>query len=186
MLSLTMRRVAATTTTKTAAAIIMPSCLGTRVRGMNATSLKTICRCGTTTRVALAGVKGQTYSRLGMDGFTDVKYNNAADLFLEHVENVLESVDSSAIEEVNLLGGVLSVETVSSGTFVLNKQAPNVQLWLSSPVSGPHHYDMVLPAGKDRVEGVNDVQWLADSDGHSLKEKLERELTETLGVEVKL
>ena len=29
------------------------------------------------------------------------------------------------------------------GTYVLNKQPPNKQIWLSSPVSGPKRYDWV-------------------------------------------
>ena len=27
------------------------------------------------------------------------------------------------------------------GTYVINKQSPNRQIWLSSPVSGPKRYD---------------------------------------------
>lgn len=37
--------------------------------------------------------------------------------------------------------GVLNVVVGNDGTFVLNKQAPNLQLWVSSPVSGPLRYD---------------------------------------------
>lgn len=39
--------------------------------------------------------------------------------------------------------GVLNVTIGEHGTFVLNKQAPNLQMWLSSPVSGPLRYDYV-------------------------------------------
>ena len=42
--------------------------------------------------------------------------------------------------------GVLNVIVGSLGTFVLNKQAPNLQLWLSSPVSGPLRYNYVREA----------------------------------------
>ena len=38
--------------------------------------------------------------------------------------------------------GVLNVEVGTLGTFVLNKQAPNRQLWVSSPISGPLRYDL--------------------------------------------
>ncbi|KEG09272.1 frataxin-like, mitochondrial precursor [Trypanosoma grayi] len=155
----------------------------TRVTGCGATT--TPWRWMATTRVAL-GEKGVRYSGGGMEGFTDATYNTAADAFLEHVDNVLEEIDSSALEDVSLSGGVLSIETASKGTFVLNKQAPNAQLWLSSPVSGPHHYDMILPEGRSKAMTPDVVRWLANSDGHCLQEKLERELTDTLGVEVKL
>ena len=33
--------------------------------------------------------------------------------------------------------GVLTVKLGEAGTYVINKQAPNQQIWLSSPVSGP-------------------------------------------------
>ncbi|KAH9599484.1 Frataxin/CyaY [Trypanosoma melophagium] len=132
------------------------------------------------------GVNAGRHSRLGMDGFTDVTYNTAADRFLEHVDNTLEDIAADAIDDVNLSGGVLAIETNTRGTFVLNKQAPNVQLWLSSPISGPHHYDMIIAETSNGDNDTENVQWLADSDGHSLKGRLEKELTEVLGVEVKL
>ena len=37
---------------------------------------------------------------------------------------------------------MLSVRLGARGTFVVNKQTPNRQLWLSSPISGPFRYDM--------------------------------------------
>ena len=37
--------------------------------------------------------------------------------------------------------GVLTVRLGELGTYVINKQAPNRQLWMSSPLSGPVRYD---------------------------------------------
>jgi hypothetical protein len=37
--------------------------------------------------------------------------------------------------------GVLSIQLGGAGTFVLNIQAPNRQVWLSSPTSGPARYN---------------------------------------------
>ncbi|KAG5476975.1 hypothetical protein LSCM1_05309 [Leishmania martiniquensis] len=122
------------------------------------------------------------YSKLGMDGFTDVKFNAAADELLELVETKVDALDSSAVEDVSFSGGVLTLETAERGTFILNKQAPNVQLWLSSPISGPHHYDMITVT----QDGQEKVSWKSDHDGHDLVEKLERELTEVLGADLKL
>lgn len=39
------------------------------------------------------------------------------------------------------------------GTYVLNKQPPNKQVWLSSPVSGPKRYDWVATAEAGSVTG---------------------------------
>ncbi|KAH8605638.1 Frataxin like domain [Trypanosoma vivax] len=145
----------------------------------------TVCECvrtyGSTPKALDA--KELPRSLLGMDGFTDVLYNSAADAFLEQVESALDEVECGTIEDVSLGSGVLTIETQSSGTFVLNKQAPNAQLWLSSPLSGPHHYNFVTS-----TEGTSGCagQWLADTDGHSLAEKLEKELSEALGAPVRL
>jgi frataxin len=116
------------------------------------------------------------YSKLGMDGFTDVKYNTAADEFLENLEAKLDALDTAELDDVGYNSGVLTIETASHGTFIINKQAPNVQLWLSSPISGPHHYDMVTSTDK----GLETVLWRSDSDQHDLKEKLEMELSDVL------
>ena len=61
------------------------------------------------------------------------------------------------------------------GTFVLNKQTPNRQLWLSSPVSGPWRYDAAPPAGAAPRE------WRYRRDGHALHARLEEELAALCG-----
>lgn len=128
--------------------------------------------------------KPTKYSKLGMDGFTDVKFNTAADTFLESIESAVDALEHAEVEEISCNGGVLTLETAHHGTYILNKQAPNVQLWLSSPISGPHHYDMVIL--KSEADGGEVIAWLSDHDGHSLQQKLEQELSETLKTPIKL
>ena len=53
---------------------------------------------------------------------------------------------------------MLNVAVGTSGTFVLNKQTPNRQIWLSSPVSGPLRYDFSHDA----------MAWVNSRDGHDL------------------
>ncbi|KPA79549.1 putative mitochondrial frataxin-like protein [Leptomonas pyrrhocoris] len=142
-------------------------------------SLHTAIRLASTTTTTTHGTskpKIVHYSKLGMDGFTDVKYNTAADEFLENLEAKLDAIDSAELEDISCNSGVLTIETSSKGTFIINKQAPNVQLWLSSPISGPHHYDMVTSTSN----GVETVYWKSDNDAHDLREKLEVELSEVL------
>ncbi|CAJ1027354.1 frataxin-like protein [Leishmania guyanensis] len=122
------------------------------------------------------------YSKLGMDGFTDIKFNTAADELLELIETKVDALDSAAVEDVSCNGGVLTIETAERGVFILNKQAPNVQLWLSSPISGPHHYDMITVT----QDGHERVSWKSNHDGHDLVKKLEEELMEAIGADVKL
>lgn len=37
--------------------------------------------------------------------------------------------------------GVLSIQLGAAGTYVLNIQSPNRQVWLSSPISGPARFN---------------------------------------------
>ena len=55
-------------------------------------------------------------------------------------------------------GDVLNVSVSSLGTFVINKQSPNKQLWLSSPVTGPFRYDYC----------ASTASWVNSSDRHPL------------------
>lgn len=72
------------------------------------------------------------------------------------------------------------------GTYVLNKQPPNKQIWISSPISGPKRYDWVLLKGEGQnqkegtgmdVEGdLRGGQWVYLRDGSTLTELLKKEL----------
>jgi len=109
-------------------------------------------------RVAAAGATRSASSAAGDD------YVALAD---ECLDAILEKADELSDDrddvEVELASGVLTLKT-PEGTWVLNKQVPNRQLWLSSPVSGPCRYEY--------VEGT----WTHTRDGSSLAELLEREL----------
>ncbi|KAJ2507387.1 Mitochondrial matrix iron chaperone [Coemansia sp. RSA 2049] len=43
--------------------------------------------------------------------------------------------------DVEYANGVLTVSMGEKGTYVINKQPPNKQIWISSPVSGPERFD---------------------------------------------
>ncbi|XP_037028709.1 frataxin homolog, mitochondrial-like [Bradysia coprophila] len=77
---------------------------------------------------------------------------------------------------LNLLGNdfVLTVNFGNThGTYVINRQSPNRQIWLSSPTSGPKRYDFVPSnAIKDASEGY----WLYKHDGITLHELLQKEI----------
>jgi len=90
--------------------------------------------------------------------------------------------------------GVLTVRLGRHGTYVLNKQTPNRQVWLSSPVSGPFRYGLRAPnadagagggggagAGGASADEADDGAWVYARDGHSLEVKLERELEGLVG-----
>ena len=75
-----------------------------------------------------------------------------------------------------LQDGVLTISLGSSyGTYVINRQTPNKQIWLSSPISGPKRYDLVL---KDN--GF----WVYKHDGVTLHRLLQNEISKIVDIEV--
>ncbi|KAG9295215.1 hypothetical protein G9A89_006196 [Geosiphon pyriformis] len=67
---------------------------------------------------------------------------------LEYFENLGDQLDSDSEDfsryDVEYSSGVLTLRCGVTGTYVVNKQPPNKQIWLSSPVSGPKRYDYDL------------------------------------------
>ncbi|CAG7954391.1 unnamed protein product [Penicillium salamii] len=106
--------------------------------------------------------------------------------YSEHYFNVLLAHLESAQEEgADVEGeysaGVLNVSVPAIGTFVLNKQPPNKQIWLSSPISGPKRFDWIVEGDymhekQDSRPFVNG-QWIYLRDGTNLTDLLNSELT---------
>lgn len=68
--------------------------------------------------------------------------------------------------------GVLTIVFPPNGTYVINKQPPNKQIWLSSPVSGPKRYDYVC-LSEDNKNG----DWVYLRDGSTMSGLLKEELS---------
>lgn len=75
------------------------------------------------------------------------------ELILENFEILSERVPEVDVE---LAQGVLSLYLPSNGSYVINKQPPNKQIWWSSPLSGPKRFDLV------------DGKWVYLRDGSTL------------------
>lgn len=74
--------------------------------------------------------------------------------------------------------GVLTISLGSTyGTYVINKQTPNKQIWLSSPTSGPKRFDFVY-AANDNKNGY----WIYRHTGTTLHELLDTEFSAILNV----
>ncbi|CEG62907.1 Mitochondrial chaperone Frataxin [Rhizopus azygosporus] len=72
------------------------------------------------------------------------RYHRLSDEILEHIVAKLEEIG----DEIDMKGfdveysqGVMTLSVGEHGTYVINKQPPNHQIWLSSPVSGPQRFD---------------------------------------------
>ena len=77
------------------------------------------------------------------------RFLKQVDDFLEDISQQLEEImdENTVVDDVNYSSGVLKLDFNSAEgkkTYVLNKQAPNKQLWLSSPFSGPQRYEFDL------------------------------------------
>lgn len=82
------------------------------------------------------------------------------------------SCTSSIFKPSSFQDGVLTVKISDKhGTYVINRQTPNRQIWLSSPVSGPKRFDYV-PSEEDENIG----KWVYKHTGEGLHELLQKEL----------
>ena len=78
--------------------------------------------------------------------FDDAAFEGISEATLEYISDYMDQcIDAYATAtdnfDVVLSQGVLTVKCGSHGTYVINKQGPNKQIWLSSPSSGPKRYD---------------------------------------------
>ena len=73
--------------------------------------------------------------------------------------------------DVDLNGGILNIELENGAQYVINKNAPNYEIWMSSPLSGASHYFL-----KDDL-----VTWVDTRNGLKLFDKLAKELSLSAG-----
>uniref|UniRef100_A0A2M4AZK4 ferroxidase n=1 Tax=Anopheles triannulatus TaxID=58253 RepID=A0A2M4AZK4_9DIPT len=95
----------------------------------------------------------------------------------DYFEELIEETNSLTQADVMYSDGVLTVNFGRPhGTYVINRQSPNRQIWLSSPTSGPKRYDFV--SGK---EAIDKGYWLYRHDGVTLHELLHEEVSKIAG-----
>ncbi len=111
--------------------------------------------------------------------FTQSEYLSSLQHTLENISDMMDNmIDSGELKtspdqeiEVDISDGVLNLQVGSAGTFVVSRQTPSRQLWLSSPVSGPWHYTY------DHVK----KDWLCTKGKEGFFDRMDRELTQILG-----
>ncbi|KAI0560839.1 frataxin [Gracilaria domingensis] len=117
------------------------------------------------------GLTSDSFSKGIMDeGWPEHEFSAIAEASLETISEVISDLgfnSDRSLEDfdIELSQGVLTVSLGDNGTYVLNTQTPNRQIWLSSPSSGPWRY------------GWNPSlsQWISTRDGHSLSDRLSKE-----------
>ncbi|KAI4120315.1 MAG: hypothetical protein LQ338_007100 [Usnochroma carphineum] len=129
------------------------------------------------------------------------EYHQLADTFIDNLVLKLEEIQEERNDvDCEYSSGVLTLTFPPAGTYVLNKQPPNKQIWLSSPISGPKRYDFVAadPPETDEALGGGDGasrggagvlgeeekrgDWIYLRDGSSLSGLLREELGVGLGI----
>jgi len=106
------------------------------------------------------------------------KYNELSDDYMNALVEKLEELQEETEEiDVEYSAGVLTLTFPPNGTYVINKQPPNKQIWLSSPLTGPKRYDyVVLSEGQDAKEGTGRGEWVYLRDGSTLTGLLQTEV----------
>ncbi|EXJ93577.1 hypothetical protein A1O1_01969 [Capronia coronata CBS 617.96] len=122
---------------------------------------------------------------------TDAEYHELADQYLDTLVLAVEELSESTSDgvEAEFSAGVLTITHPANGTYVINKQPPNKQIWLSSPISGPKRFDWVVSGegqhqkqdtAVDAGDNAAGGRWVYLRDGSILSDLLKKEL----GVEV--
>ncbi|EAL89737.2 hypothetical protein KXV22_007539 [Aspergillus fumigatus] len=120
---------------------------------------------------------------------TDVQYHEFAEHYLNVIQNEVEKAQEEGSDiEAEYSAGVMNISVPGVGTYVLNKQPPNKQIWLSSPISGPKRYDWVLEGDqmheKQDTRPFGNGQWIYLRDGSNLTDLLNAELSLNIAKDV--
>uniref|UniRef100_A0A3Q1EHK6 Frataxin, mitochondrial n=1 Tax=Acanthochromis polyacanthus TaxID=80966 RepID=A0A3Q1EHK6_9TELE len=110
---------------------------------------------------------------------SEAAYEKLADETLDALADFFEDLTDEAFTgadyDVVFSSGVLTVKVGGHhGTYVINKQTPNKQIWLSSPTSGPKRYDWT------------GEHWVYTHDGVSLHQLLSKEFSVIFNVDMNL
>ncbi|KJZ80273.1 hypothetical protein HIM_00123 [Hirsutella minnesotensis 3608] len=120
----------------------------------------------------------KTEHSYGVVELSEAEYHELSDLYLdtvlekfEHLQDTREDID------IEYSAGVMTITIAGKDIYVLNKQPPNKQIWLSSPISGPKRYDWcIIGEGQGEKEGTGSGNWIYMRDGTSLNDLIFKEL----------
>eukprot|EP00584_Thalassiosira_punctigera_P024663 CAMPEP_0172552758 /NCGR_PEP_ID=MMETSP1067-20121228/47175_1 /TAXON_ID=265564 ORGANISM="Thalassiosira punctigera, Strain Tpunct2005C2" /NCGR_SAMPLE_ID=MMETSP1067 /ASSEMBLY_ACC=CAM_ASM_000444 /LENGTH=230 /DNA_ID=CAMNT_0013340811 /DNA_START=52 /DNA_END=744 /DNA_ORIENTATION=+ len=159
---------------------------------MKAKPLASIDDTNTLSILATYGVHIRTFRTVGdYHDVADETLNNIQDAVEDYLEEYYDAgvVDKEEdIPEVNYASGVLSLYLPPHGTWIINKQTPNQQLWWSSPISGPKRYEYdeergiwVHSRAVDEGGGTGDLGAVSYGEEDTLGGILNKEIEELFG-----
>lgn len=89
------------------------------------------------------------------------------------LHDIFEQIDDALgdVIDVDLEGGIVTIELASGAQYVINKQAPKCEIWMSSPLSGARHF----------LFDDQHNAWVDTRSGDSLYDLLSAEMTQAVG-----
>ena len=93
----------------------------------------------------------------------DSVYEKIAKKTLEYLVEQIEESDRNNIFDCDNDGEVVTIEESRENSYIINKHSAAKEIWMISPVSGPHHFQL--------EEG----EWI-DNDGETISGVLNDEL----------
>ncbi|KAI0851996.1 Frataxin [Daldinia vernicosa] len=126
---------------------------------------------------ASSSVAQQTAPKVEIAPITQAQYHELADEYLDAVLTKFEELQDEYGEvDVEYSSGVMTVKIPNAGVYVINKQPPNKQIWLSSPISGPKRYDYVQSGeAQGEKQNIKKGEWVYARDGTTLGDLLLKE-----------
>ena len=85
--------------------------------------------------------------------FSESEFHDVCGGAIAALQDALEEQDTAGLLDIDGQDGMLSVALEAGKTFVISRHTAARELWLSSPVSGGHHFrpvdgGWVLPDGR--------------------------------------
>ena len=91
------------------------------------------------------------------------KWNHFQNQFIEKFEK--KYMEDERVEDIEELGELIKITINDGRVFVINRQVPIEQVWLSSPVSGPTHFNYI----------EKDLKWVSE-DGKEIFDLIEKDM----------
>ncbi|KAF5286870.1 hypothetical protein FQA39_LY00403 [Lamprigera yunnana] len=115
--------------------------------------------------------KSRCYCTIPQESVDYITYEKVCEETLEslaeYFEVIVENAQHLKSADVEYSDGVLTINFGKPyGTYVINRQTPNKQIWLSSPTSGPKRYDF----------NADQNCWIYKHDGKTLHQLLQDEI----------
>ena len=100
----------------------------------------------------------------------DDDYEEEMDRLLESIVSQIEEVDIKSTIDIDYDGEVLTLDT-KEGQYIINKHNSAKQIWMVSPISGPHHFH------------ISEEEWIDDQDENIL-DILTQEFTNHIKIKI--